>query len=509
NNLVKDTMILNGSDSILLVSSNQNKFANLTIQSTTGKAISITDSNKNIFSYSTLNSVENGLFFTGSSSNNVLADSIINENKNNAITYNNVKGNNSIIKVKISSTQLNSVGVENDNSDDNYILNSDITNSVKNIVTKNTGNVTIKTSVYDKTKFNLADSDKILLYEQFRLNVINTKQSALQNVKVEVYYNNKTEYTGVSDNNGTLLVELLAKKIGSQEILHDYYVEFTKSGIKNTTTINANSLQNNLLLEINYPKYSEFNNSATTKLYDSENLKNVSGLILGNDNAEITWNNKVNVYNQDFDKAIDFKNGLILFNATALDQTLNSSANVLIRNVTCTNTLNIIYSENLYNTRDELLTNGVVCNGTTDPSCISINCQSNKLTFKTSHFSSFTYKTNEINNTNSSADNSASASGEQTTTESNNTTTTPETTQQAAEQTIQQAAPTPEVNNTTTPENKTDTGSLFDYLIPLFIVVLGVGVYFFLKKGESIVKVEKKSEEKKEEKEQPPKLKFS
>ncbi|MBS3162075.1 hypothetical protein J4476_05270 [Candidatus Woesearchaeota archaeon] len=503
NNLVKDNIILGGTDSVILTGSNNNKFLNMTIQTTTGNSISLTDSNSNSFTYITMNSVQNGLKITGNSNNNILADSSITEQKENAVMFNNLKGNNSIIKVKISSVQMNSVAVENDNSDDNYILNSDITSNAKNIVTKNTGNVIIKNSVYDKNKFSLIDTNKVLLYETFRLNVLNSTQNPLQNIKIELYYNNKTQYSGSTDINGTLIVDLLSRRTGISESLLDYYVEFSKSGIKNTTIINANSLQNNLLLQLNYPKYSKFNNPATTNLYNSEDIKNVSGLILGNDNAEITWNNKVNVYNQDFDKAINFKNGLISFNASALDQTLNSSANILIRNATCPNTLIILYSENLYNTREELLTNGVVCNGTTDPSCISVNCQNNKLTFKTSHFSSFTYKTNEVNNTNTT-DSSTAASADQAAEQpAANTTTAPETTQQSAEQTPQQAAPTPEANSTTTPENKTNTGTLFDYLIPLFILVLGIGVYFFLKKGDN------PKEGKKEEKEQPPKLKFS
>jgi len=138
--------------------------------------------------------------------------------------------------------------------------------------------------------------------------------------------------------------------------------------------------------EILVPASSEFTGTDFEAVSD---LESVSGMILTTGNATIIWLNDVSAEAQNYNKYIEFGEGFISVNSSALDTSINTSANITINNVTCALFDNIYYSSGFYTNFSDVIGNGAVCNSGTDPSCTNVDCTGSTLTFIVSHFSGF------------------------------------------------------------------------------------------------------------------------
>lgn len=487
-NILKNFIITDTNSQNIAVNasnSNSNTFSNFTLSNTpsTGTSFYISNSNGNTIKDSFLDSPKSGIILEGSSENNIIDNVKIQNTESGIVFYNLQKTNNSIINSKVSG----GTAVKNENSFNNYVIDSDISPATTNLAMLNTeGNVTLINSTYDPNKLSISGNNKALIYRPLLVNIVNSTNAPLNNVKININYNNKTEKSLTTDSSGRASTQLLSKTLSaSTTSTPTYNVELTLSGVSNSTTMTADSYEKTFVFDIKYPKATEFAFSGTTDLTKAEDLKNVSEFTLYNLKVKIIWEKKVNTYNQDLDSAINFGEGVASINTTALDNTFNSSATINFYNITCTSDLVPVYYEGFSTSRDQLLNLSNPCNSTSSPSCTSVSCQNNRLSFAASHFSSFSYKTgsSETAGTGASSPESQALDAQE-----------QQTTQQATQQIPQQAATeTQQTNSTTSIEDEKDKKILY-YILPVIFAILIAGIYFMKKK---------------QEEEKPPELKIS
>ena len=406
----------------------------------------------------------------GNSENNIIDDARIINNKHSGIMfYNLAKSNNSIINSRITSNIATSIAIENENALDNWVINSAINEVTKNIVTTNNGNLSLLNVTIDTNKLNIADTNKIFLYKLANFKLINSSNSTLSNAKINVLHNNITEKTSWTDDNGKATLQVISKIFSTQTTIPNYDIQAVKLGISKLMALDLNSDEQTIILDIKYPKKTEFAAPQTTDLNAVTDLKNVSEFTLSSFKVKIAWENTVNVHEQDFDNAIEFTDDLVSINVTALDPTFNSSATMtFMNNITCP--VVPVYIEAFTTNREQVISSGTICNATTDPNCTDIVCddKNKRLVFKTSHFTSFTYKQPEA---------------------------------------AQQAAPAPETPvNITATEIEQQTKLLY-YIVPVIMIIIAAAGLLLMKKKDNADFEEKKDNN--ENKPKPPQLKIS
>ena len=143
----------------------------------------------------------------------------------------------------------------------------------------------------------------------------------------------------------------------------------------NFTSMELNHTAKLVNLTINYTKqlaiYDTFSGE-TTDFNNYVTPDSVSGAILEiPEFGKIIWNNPINIISQDFDTNVNISKNYIFVNSSALDSSINTSANITLRNISLV--YPIIYR------------NGVLCS-----SCTIYDYSNNDLSFTVSSFSNYT-----------------------------------------------------------------------------------------------------------------------
>ncbi|MFC1769404.1 LamG domain-containing protein, partial [Nanoarchaeota archaeon] len=145
------------------------------------------------------------------------------------------------------------------------------------------------------------------------------------------------------------------------------------------------------------PEVNEFPTAyGTTNFVLESNLSKVYNLTLANQRGKIRFNGtqEIKTKYQDYDTYVEIGVGFVSVNASGLDGSFNETVNITINNVDCDSDL--YYGNNTYNSRNDIMTLGYVCNESTDPACTNIACSDGTLTFTASHFTG--YATNAFSN---------------------------------------------------------------------------------------------------------------
>jgi hypothetical protein len=159
----------------------------------------------------------------------------------------------------------------------------------------------------------------------------------------------------------------------------------------NDTTGNLNNSETRWVY-INFTSYlpnaTEFPvGFGTTNFSLVADLTDVTNMVLAGEDAWIMWNNSVNSRQEDYDTNIEFGLRFVSVNSSALNSTINSSANISMKNVPCNAT---IYSgSDAYSSPSEIINLGNLCNSTTEPNCTNIVCSAGVLNFTVNHFTGY------------------------------------------------------------------------------------------------------------------------
>ncbi|MBI4448806.1 hypothetical protein HY641_02140, partial [Candidatus Woesearchaeota archaeon] len=130
-----------------------------------------------------------------------------------------------------------------------------------------------------------------------------------------------------------------------------------------------------------YPNGTNFN--------EQPDITNISNATLSNDNASIQWNNTINANGAHFDTDTRFGVGTAQVNTTAFDPSINTSAIIQIKNVTCQNPNRVTLFDGFNGSFTQAIMHGAGRDCTLDGICSNITCSANTLTFITSHFTGF------------------------------------------------------------------------------------------------------------------------
>ncbi|KAF5425942.1 Lysophospholipase L1, partial [Candidatus Methanomarinus sp.] len=145
----------------------------------------------------------------------------------------------------------------------------------------------------------------------------------------------------VANNLGTRLIKDLYNETkdnyynGGESWYSGDNVHFTRAGSKNISRIIAEQSTWLLTEQANYTEYS---GSETTDFNNISDITNVSDATLQTNTAKITWYNNVNAYEANFDINVDFGFAFVNVNASGLNSTFNSSANVTFYNLSWSET---------------------------------------------------------------------------------------------------------------------------------------------------------------------------
>ncbi|KAF5430980.1 Concanavalin A-like lectin, partial [Candidatus Methanophagaceae archaeon] len=104
-------------------------------------------------------------------------------------------------------------------------------------------------------------------------------------------------------------------------------VHFTRAGSRNISRIIA---EKSTWLNTGQAIYTEFSGSETTNFNSLPDITNVSDATLQTNTAKITWYSNVNAYGANFDTNVDFGFAFVDVNASGLNSTFNSSANITL-----------------------------------------------------------------------------------------------------------------------------------------------------------------------------------
>ena len=120
-------------------------------------------------------------------------------------------------------------------------------------------------------------------------------------------------------------------------------------------------------------------------------MSNVSAMKLASSKGSIEWNNPVNAAEQDFDNNILIGFGFVSVNTSALDSSINASANVSVLVRSC-NSWVIYHATEPVTSLSELKSIGRVvgtgsgATGSCTTYCSNPRCSGNTLTFTVEHF---------------------------------------------------------------------------------------------------------------------------
>ncbi|MDB4304140.1 hypothetical protein N9934_05065, partial [Desulfosarcina sp.] len=192
------------------------------------------------------------------------------------------------------------------------------------------------------------------------------------NLNITVYwYENETKKLEVDYNNswanGTAFNATLSNTYTNKDDTWHCAINITDG----TETIEANS--SSMTIIYLGPTYTEFDETDTTDFTIEVDISSVSKMTLHNSHAKITWLNNVNATSEDYDTHIEFSLGSVFVNSSALDTTINSSANITIYNLDSTKT-------------PVILMDGALCPASI---CEQISYTGGTLVFNVTHFTTF------------------------------------------------------------------------------------------------------------------------
>ena len=124
----------------------------------------------------------------------------------------------------------------------------------------------------------------------------------------------------------------------------------------------------------------------TTNFNNASDITNVSNATLENGNATIVWSNGINANGADFNSNVLLGSGFVIVNSSALNPTINSSANVTIKGVSCPVSV-IVLAEGDFDNAEEIRQNGRDCE--VAGVCTNKVCSGGTLSFTVSHFTGF------------------------------------------------------------------------------------------------------------------------
>ncbi|MFC1775075.1 LamG domain-containing protein, partial [Nanoarchaeota archaeon] len=96
-----------------------------------------------------------------------------------------------------------------------------------------------------------------------------------------------------------------------------------------------------------------------TDFWSASNMSNQTGLVLSNSYGNISWNQGVDARDEDYDSSVVIGDGFVSINVSALDSSINSSANVTLFNSSCGD--DIILLSGHATSKSEIINGGVPC----------------------------------------------------------------------------------------------------------------------------------------------------
>lgn len=167
--------------------------------------------------------------------------------------------------------------------------------------------------------------------------------------------------------------------IGSLDEMTMWNRSLSESEIISLYNLGVSPVSNTSLFSIDY---------GTTNFTGEDNLSSVPAMRLATSHSNVTWNNNINVSDQDYDTNIKMDSNFISINVSSLSQTINSSANISFQISGC-NVYTIYHASGFHDNFDELKGNGTTCDEWSTPSCINIVCEDNVLSFTAEYFDGF------------------------------------------------------------------------------------------------------------------------
>ncbi len=137
------------------------------------------------------------------------------------------------------------------------------------------------------------------------------------------------------------------------------------------------------------PNITLFTDSDTTNFSAVGDMTAVPLMTLADSKAKIRWANNVDADGEDYDTHIDFGAGFVSVNTSALKSTINSSANITLKDTPCPIDDKIYSTSGVYSSSTDIISNGFLCDAGSNPSCTNIACSGGDVTFTVSHFTGY------------------------------------------------------------------------------------------------------------------------
>ncbi len=183
----------------------------------------------------------------------------------------------------------------------------------------------------------------------------------------------------------------------ADEIKNYFWVEWTTVGT-DAGRVYADWLPVTIYYSVptQLPLVNEFIHPDTTNFSAAADLEKIERMTLAVDNTKVAWINAVNATGEDYDVEINMAEGFVSVNVHALHHTINSTANVTLENINCSE-FRLYYAEGFYPSRFELVSVGNIIadesnleGNCTDASiCTDLYCSGNTLNFIAQHFDGF------------------------------------------------------------------------------------------------------------------------
>src|SRR3989338_1009275 len=134
-----------------------------------------------------------------------------------------------------------------------------------------------------------------------------------------------------------------------------------------------------------FPTYSSFDGS-TTNFASVADLTNTGATLEKINFGKIAWvSSSMNVEGANFNTNVAIGDKFVSVNSVNLHSTLNSAADITIKNVDCGNFI-VYKASGFYTTLQDIVSNGAECSVS---DCTNIQCSAGTLTFRASGFSSY------------------------------------------------------------------------------------------------------------------------
>lgn len=128
--------------------------------------------------------------------------------------------------------------------------------------------------------------------------------------------------------------------------------------------------------------------NGTTNLSAIFDIGNVEDFTIATSQSVVMWNQNVSLDGGDLDTWVNMGKDFISINASAFDSTINTSANLTMSLGHCDD-MKIYYADSFYTNKEDIISNGKLCNEATEPACTNIVCNEGTLTFTVEHFDSY------------------------------------------------------------------------------------------------------------------------